>query len=361
MLGLMQPHGLMISSMLRHAARHHAAGEIVSRTHEGSIHRYTWGDLERRARRLVRVLRQLGVGAQDRVATLAWNNYRHLEVYYAAPGMQAICHTVNPRLHPDDIAYIINHAGDPVLFADVSFAPLVTAIAPRIKDTVRAVVMMADAGGMPEVTLAPGMTLHCYEQLMAAADEDYAWPDFDENTASALCYTSGTTGRPKGVLYSHRSTVLHAYAIALPDVLGLRATDRILPVVPMFHVNAWGIPHGTALTGAGLVLPGRHLDGASMAQLLNQERVTLTCGVPTVWLGLLQHLRASGERLDGDQAHHDRRLRRPAAADRGVPRRVRRRGGARLGHDRTQPGRHLQRAEAGAGRAWTRTRRRSTC
>ncbi|HET8997203.1 MAG TPA: long-chain-fatty-acid--CoA ligase, partial [Acetobacteraceae bacterium] len=298
MLGLMQPHGLMISSMLRHAARHHAKGEVVSRTHEGAIQRTNWSDLERRARRLARVLQGLGVGAQDRVATLAWNNQRHLEVYYAAPGMQAICHTVNPRLHPDDITYIINHAGDAVLFADVSFAPLITAIASRIKDTVRAVIMMADVEGMPEVTLAPGMALHCYEQLMAAADEDYAWPDFDENTASALCYTSGTTGRPKGVLYSHRSTVLHAYAIALPDVLGLHATDRILPVVPMFHVNAWGIPHGTALTGAGLVLPGRHLDGFSMAQLLNQERVTVTCGVPTVWLGLLQHLRASGERLE---------------------------------------------------------------
>jgi len=172
MLGLMQPHGLMISAMLRHAARHHAGGEIVSRTHEGGIHRTTWSALEQRARRLVRVLQGLGVGTQDRVGTLAWNNHRHLEVYYAAPGMQAICHTVNPRLHPDDIAYIVNHAGDSVLFADVSFAPLVTAIAPRIRDTVRAVVMMADADAMPEVTLAPGMALHCYEQLMQAADDD---------------------------------------------------------------------------------------------------------------------------------------------------------------------------------------------
>ena len=298
MLGLMQPHGLMISSLLRHAARHHAAGEIVSRTHEGDIHRTNWAGHERRARRLVRVLQRFGVGEQHRVGTLAWNGYRHLEVYYAAPGMQAICHTINPRLHPDDIAYIVNHAGDSVLFADLSFAPLIAAIAPQIRETVRAVVMMTDADHMPDVTLAPGMALHCYDTLMDAADEDYAWPDFDENTAAALCYTSGTTGRPKGVLYSHRSTVLHAYAIALPDVLGLHAVDRILPVVPMFHVNAWGIPHGTALTGAGLVLPGRHLDGASMASLLNQERVSVTCGVPTVWLGLLQHLRASGERLE---------------------------------------------------------------
>ncbi|HEY8289071.1 MAG TPA: long-chain-fatty-acid--CoA ligase, partial [Acetobacteraceae bacterium] len=239
----------------------------------------------------------LDIGAGDRVGTLAWNDHRHLEVYYAAPGMQAVCHTINPRLHPDDIAYIIGHAEDRVLFVDVDFAPLIAALAPRIKDSVRNVVVLADAAHMPEIKLAPGMSLHCYDTLMDAADEDYAWPAFDENTASALCYTSGTTGRPKGVLYSHRSTVLHAYAIALPDVLDLHATSRILPVVPMFHVNAWGIPYATALTGAALVLPGRHLDGASMADLLNGERVTLTCGVPTVWLALLQHLRASGQLL----------------------------------------------------------------
>ncbi len=297
MLGLMQNYPLMISSLLTHAARHHAGGEVVSRTHDGSIHRTTWGETEQRARRLARVLQRLGVGADDRVGTLAWNDYRHLEVYYAAPGMQAICHTVNPRLHPDDIAYIINHAADRVLFVDIGFAPLISQIAPRISDSVRDVVMLGTEAQMPEVALAPGMRLHCYDTLIAEADADYAWPSFDENTASALCYTSGTTGRPKGVLYSHRSTVLHAYAIALPDVLSLRATSRILPVVPMFHVNAWGIPYATAMTGAALILPARHLDGASMAALLNQERVTLTCGVPTVWLGLLQHLRSSGERL----------------------------------------------------------------
>ena len=297
MMGLMQPGGLMISSLLTHAARHHATGEVVSRTHENTTHRYDWGMVERRARRLVRVLHHLGVGEGDRVGTLAWNGYRHLEVYYAAPGMGAICHTINPRLHPDDIAYIVNHAGDKVLFADVSFAPLVTMIAPKIAGTVKAVVMLTDAAGMPEVTLAPGMGLYAYDALMDAADDGFTWPVFDEGTASALCYTSGTTGRPKGVLHSHRSTVLHAYAIALPDVLDLRATSRILPVVPMFHVNAWGIPYAAALTGAGLVLPGRHLDGASMAHLLNEERVTFTCGVPTVWLGLLQHLRSAGEKL----------------------------------------------------------------
>jgi fatty-acyl-CoA synthase len=297
MLGLMQQQPLLISSLLTHAARHHAGGWVVSRTHDGSIHRTTWGETERRSRRLARVLQRLGIGAGDRVGTLAWNDYRHLEVYYAAPGMQAICHTVNPRLHPDDITYIVNHATDRALFVDVGFAALLSQIAPRVSESVRDVVMLGTPEQMPEVTLAPGMRLHCYDTLMAEADEDYAWPGFDENTASALCYTSGTTGRPKGVLYSHRSTVLHAYAVALPDVLGMHATDAILPVVPMFHVNAWGIPYATALTGAALVLPARHLDGASMAALLNSEHVTTTCGVPTVWLGLLQHLRTSGDKL----------------------------------------------------------------
>jgi len=298
MLGLMQSHGLMISSILTHAARHHGSAEILSRTHENVTHRYTWADVERRSRRLVRALQRLGIEPRDRVGTLAWNGYRHLEVYYAAPGMEAICHTINPRLHPDDIAYIINHAQDRILFVDVSFAPLITAIAPMIAECVKTIVMLTDPANMPEVTLAPGMTLACYDQLLDSADEDYAWPLFDENTASALCYTSGTTGRPKGVLYSHRSTFLHAYAVALPDVLDIRATSRVLPVVPMFHVNAWGIPYASALTGASMVLPGRHLDGRSMATLLNDEHVNFTCGVPTVWLGLLQHLRASGERLE---------------------------------------------------------------
>ena len=262
------------------------------------MHHTTWAATEHRARRLVRVLQGLGIKAQDRVGTLAWNDYRHLEIYYAASGMQAICHTINPRLSPDDIAYIINHAGDSVLFVDPGFAPLIARH--RREDQRQRARRGADDRRRRHAdarSAAPACACSATTTLMDAADDDYAWPSFDENTASALCYTSGTTGRPKGVLYSHRSTVMHAYAIALPDVLELRATTRILPVVPMFHVNAWGIPYATALTGAALVLPGRHLDGASLARMLNQERVTMSCGVPTVWLGLLQHLRASGEKL----------------------------------------------------------------
>ena len=298
MQGLMQSQPLSISMLLRNAARHHAATEIVSKSVEGDIHRTSWGETERRARRLVRVLMSLGVTAQDRVGTLAWNSHRHLEIYYAAPGMEAICHTINPRLHPDDVAYIINHAGDRVLFAENSFATLIETIAQAIAGTVRSIVMMTDPANMPKVELPAGMKLLCYDTLMDAADEDYVWPSFDENTASALCYTSGTTGRPKGVLYSHRSTLLHAYAANVADALGLRAVDRMLPVVPMFHVNAWGVPYAAAMAGASLVMPGRHLDGPSLEALMNQEHVTVAAGVPTVWMGLLQHLRASGRRLE---------------------------------------------------------------
>ena len=223
------------------------------------------------------------------------------------------------------------------------------------------VVMLTAAENMPEVTLAPGMTLACYDQLMDAADDDYVWPTFDENTASALCYTSGTTGRPKGVLYSHRSTWLHAYATALPDVLCIKASSRVLPVVPMFHVNAWGMPYAAALTGASLVLPGRHLDGASMANVLNAEtghlhRRRAHCLAWSAAIPALQR-RTPGNR----EAHHDRRVRRAAAADRGVPRRIRRGGGAWLGNDRTQPRRHLQCTQDRRNWRCRRTRPRRIC
>ena len=299
MLGLMQHGPLLISSVLKHAARHHGTTEVVSKEIEGNIHRTNWAEVEHQSRRMVGVLQGLGVKAGDRVGTLAWNSYRHLEIYYGAPGMGAICHTINPRLHPDDLTYIINHAGDAVLFADTTFAPLVAAVAARITGTVRAIIYMTDPAHMPDQTLPPGIQLLCYDTLMEAADDNYKWPEFDENTASALCYTSGTTGRPKGVLYSHRSTMLHAYAVSTADVLGVTAQDRMLPVVPMFHVNAWGTPYSSALTGTALVMPGRFLDGASMYQMMNDERVTMSAGVPTVWLGLLTYMRATpGARLE---------------------------------------------------------------
>ena len=296
MLGLMQTRPLMISSIIDHAARNHPSAENVSKTVEGTLHRTTYGQTEPRMRRLARALQRLGVKDGDRVGTLAWNGFRHLEVYYAAPCMGAMYHTINPRLGVEDIAYIIGDAGDAVLFADTSFVSLIEALAPHI--AVRHIVMMTDPATMPELKLAPGMTLHCYETLLAEADEDYAWPMLDELSAAGLCYTSGTTGRPKGVLYTHRSTVLHAYAVNMADVFGLRSSDRVMPVVPMFHVNAWGTPFAAPMVGAALVMPGRHLDGASLTALMNEERVTMSAGVPTIWLGLLGHLRATGQRLD---------------------------------------------------------------
>ena len=296
MFGLMQTRPLMISSIMEHAALNHASTEVISKTVEGPLHRYTYAHAERRMRRLAKVLHRLGVEPSDRVATLAWNGFRHLEIYYAAAGSGAIYHTINPRLGVEDIAFIIEDAQDKILFADTSFVPLLTALAPRIP-SVKAVVMMTDAANMPEAPLHSSQTLHCYEDLMAASDDDYAWPEMDERTASGLCYTSGTTGKPKGVLYSHRSTVLHAMAIVGADVMGLRAVDRVMPVVPMFHVNGWGVPFACPLVGATLVMPGRHLDGASVAALMNEEQVTSSAGVPTIWLGLLQHLRVTGTRL----------------------------------------------------------------
>ena len=301
MLGLMQHQELMISAIAKHAARHHPNAELVSKTTEGAMHRYSYRAFEARSRRLVRVLQGLGVGWQDRVATLAWNGYRHMELYYAVSGMGAIIHTINPRLSVPDVAYIVNHAEDVLVFSDTTFAPLIGAAAPHFGKHVRGVVIMCDRANMPDVKLPDSIKLYCYEELMAAADENYVWPEFDERTASTLCYTSGTTGRPKGVLYSHRSTLLHAFAGGQADVMGLRASDRVLPVVPMFHVNAWGIPYGALMAGATLVMPGRFLDGASMTALMNDEKVTMSAGVPTVWLGLLQHLQKSGDRLTSMQ------------------------------------------------------------
>jgi fatty-acyl-CoA synthase len=229
------------------------------------------------------------------VATLAWNGYRHLELYYGISGLGAVCHTVNPRLAQDDIAYIMGHAEDTVLFADLSFVALVAEVAPRVP-SLRHVVLLCDAEELPAIELPAGVALHAYESLMDAAAEAPAWPVFDEDTASALCYTSGTTGRPKGVLYSHRSAMLHSYATNMADVFGFRARDRILVGPSMFHACAWGIPYCAPMVGAALILPGRHMDGTSLTRLLHEERATFAGGVPTIWLGVLQHMQESGAR-----------------------------------------------------------------
>jgi len=297
MLGLMQQRNLLLSSIIQHAARWHPNGEIVSRMSETHLHRTDYATIERRSRRLANVLRSLGVNHGDRVATMAWNTYRHLELYWAISGMGAVCHTVNPRLAPDDIRYIMTHAGDSIVFADLSFVKLIAEIAATIATSVHHVVLMADPAEMPDLPLPPGMTLHCYEDLMAQADDSFNWPDFDENTASALCYTSGTTGRPKGVLYSHRSAVLHSLAVNAADSYAFRAMDRIFLTASMFHATAWGWPYCAAMSGSTMVMPGRWLDGQTVLNTLNDERVTCSGGVPTIWLGALDALHKSGTNL----------------------------------------------------------------
>jgi fatty-acyl-CoA synthase len=281
---------LLISSLVEHAADVFASAEIVTRTVEGPIHRYTWPALRHRARQMSQALEGLHVREGDRIATIAWNTHRHLELYYGVSGMGAVLHTVNPRLHPSELVYVLNHARDRALFVDLTFVPLVEAIFDRL-ESVRHVVVMTSREHMPECRI-PGVL--CYEELLDGRDGAYAWPSFDENTAAAICYTSGTTGHPKGVVYSHRSTVLHAYAVALPGSIPVGPGEALLPVVPMFHVNAWGIPYGAAMCGYKLVLPGPRLDGAGLTELMNAERVTTYCGVPTVHLGLLAHWKATG-------------------------------------------------------------------
>lgn len=277
---------LLVSSILQHAARHHGDTEIVSRRVEGDIHRTTYKQIAERAARVANALGALGVVHGDRVGTLAWNGYRHLELYYGVSGSGAVLHTLNPRLHIDQMSYIVNHADDRVVFFDISFAPLINALRARCP-RVTYWIFLGDEAHRPEGMLEA----KCYEALLRAASPHYQWPRFDEQTASSLCYTSGTAGNPKGVLYSHRSTVLHTYASALPDALGLSARDTILPVVPMFHVNAWGLPYSAPAIGAKIVFPGPHLDGASLYELFESEGVTVSAGVPTVWQGLLAYMR----------------------------------------------------------------------
>jgi acyl-CoA synthetase (AMP-forming)/AMP-acid ligase II len=291
MHGLMMDQPLLISSLLTHAERHHGEQEIVSRRVEGDIHRYTYRELAQRSRRLANALAARNIAFGDRIATLAWNGYRHMELYYAVSGAGAVLHTLNPRLHADQVTWIADHAEDRVLFFDLSFLPLVEAIAPRVS-TIKAFVAMTDRAHMPAQSSIPGLL--CYEELVEGHSDDFAWRSFDEKAASSLCYTSGTTGNPKGALYSHRSTLLHTYAAALPDALNCSAQDVILPVVPMFHVNAWGLPYVACMVGAKLVFPGPWLDGKSLHELFEAEGVTLSAGVPTVWQGLLAHVEGNG-------------------------------------------------------------------
>ena len=285
--GLMMNRPLLISAIIEHAAAQFGDTTIASRETHGLIFRYTYAECAVRVRRLANALRHLGLDAGTSVASIAWNNHRHLEAYYAVSGSGMVMHTCNPRLHPEQLIYIINHAEDRLVLFDATFAPLVKGIAARCP-TVLAWVALSDAANMPAGDGMP--PIRCYEELLAAQDEAFEWPEFDEHTAAALCYTSGTTGNPKGALYSHRSMVLNAIVICMPGILGISSKESILPVVPMFHINGWCIPYAALIGGAKLVLPGPRLDGASLHELMETENVTVSAGVPTVWFALLQYL-----------------------------------------------------------------------
>ncbi len=289
----MQDWPLLVHKVLEHANNNHAEQEIVSRAVEGGIHRYTYADLYKRAKRCAKALQNLGVREGDVVATLAWNTYRHVEVWYGIMGLGAVCHTLNPRLFPEQLVYIANHAEDKYLFTDLTFVPLVEKLAPMLK-SVKGYIIMTDRAHMPKTALPNAI---CYEDFLAEADENIEWANVDENAAAGMCYTSGTTGNPKGVVYSHRSNILHALMVCQTDVMGIRATDSVLPVVPMFHANAWAIAFAAPLVGAKLVMPGAQMDGASIHELLETEKVTFTAAVPTVWLMLLGFLESQDKKL----------------------------------------------------------------
>ncbi|MGN6307073.1 MAG: AMP-binding protein, partial [Mesorhizobium sp.] len=293
MLGLMQEWPLLCHKLIDEAAIQHGRREIVSRSVEGPIVRTTYAELRSRALKVAQRLERDGYGLGDRVATLAWNTARHLEAWYGIMGIGAIYHTLNPRLFPEQIVWIMNHAEDRAVFVDLTFLPLVEKIAEQVK-SLRQVIVLTDSAHMPETTLANAVA---YEEWLAEADGDFRWKTFDEGTAAGMCYTSGTTGEPKGVLYSHRSNVLHAMLAAMPDAMGLSSRDVVLPVVPMFHANAWGLGQSGPMIGAKMVMPGGKMDGASIYELLDTEKVTFSAAVPTVWLMLLQYLEETGRKL----------------------------------------------------------------
>ncbi len=285
--GLMMDRPLLVSGIIEHAAGQFGDVEIVSRETHGPLFRYTYAQCAARSRKLANALQALGLGPGSAIGSIAWNNHRHMEAYYAVSGSGMVMHTCNPRLAPDQLIYIINHAEDEVMLFDATFAPLVKGIAAHCPK-VKAWVCLSDAANMPALEGLTG--LHCYEDLIAPHPEHYDWPDFDERTGAALCYTSGTTGHPKGAMYSHRAIVLNAMSGCMPGVIGISALDTVLPVVPMFHINAWCIPYATPMVGARLVLPGPRLDGASLYELMESERVTISAGVPTIWMALMQHV-----------------------------------------------------------------------
>jgi fatty-acyl-CoA synthase len=294
MIGQMMRQPLIISSLIDHAARYHGNTEVVSVETSGEVTRTYWSGVALRARKLASALGKMGLTQSDHCATIAWNNVRHLEIYFGVSGAGMVCHTINPRLFIEQIAYVINHAEDKVIFFDETFLPIIAGL-DGLLTTAKAFVLMGCANLKASAKI-PGLLV--YEDLIGQGDDDYVWPDVDEKEASSLCYTSGTTGNPKGVLYSHRSTVLHSMTTAMPDTLNLSARDTILPVVPMFHVNAWGIPYSAAMVGAKLVLPGPALDGASLAKLIDQECVSIALGVPVIWQGLLASLAESGSKAE---------------------------------------------------------------
>jgi fatty-acyl-CoA synthase len=289
---------LTITSVMQFAEQAHGSAEIVSITADNPLHRYTYADAFRRTRQLANALAAAGVQPGDRIATLAWNDYRHFELYYAISCSGAVCHTVNPRLFPEQIEYIVNHAEDSLVFVDPAFLPLLEGLQEQLP-SVRGYIVLTDAQHMPQTTLENASD---YESFIAGQPETFNWPELDENAASALCYTSGTTGNPKGVLYSHRSTVLHSYAAALPDAMAISAHSTMLPIVPMFHVNAWGIPYAAPMMGAKLVFPGSKMgDGETLQRLIEEEQVDMSVGVPTVWLALLGYLRDTGKKVESLQ------------------------------------------------------------